>query len=279
MSDASPTRVRLGLIGGNIRASRSPALHRIAGRLAGLDVSYDLLIPAEMGMGFEAVLDHCAATGYRGVNVTYPFKEAVVARLAIDDPGVRRLGAVNTVVFAPGGPRGFNTDYSGFVAAYRARFGDRAPGRVALIGAGGVGRAIAFALARLGVEELRLVDRDAAKVAALTAALDCRVSAHATVDSALDGADGVVNATPVGMVGYDGTPVPAPLWPGRGWAFDAVYTPAETRFLTEAAAAGVDVLSGWELFFHQGVDAFEIFTGQPVPDLARLRADLLALAD
>lgn len=272
-------RLKLGLIGGNIRASRSPALHRIAGRLAGLEVTYDLLIPAEMGLEFPEVLAKVAAEGYRGVNVTYPYKEAAAARVRLDDPALGRLGAVNTVVFGAGGPAGFNTDYTGFAAAYRARFGAQAPGRVALIGTGGVGRAIAFALAGLGAAELRLVDRDLAKTTALAAALGGAgtpvLTLCATAEEAVEGADGVVNATPVGMVGYGGTPVPAALWPGRGWAFDAVYTPVDTQFTREAEAAGVAVLSGYELFFHQGIDAFAIFSGRPVAEADRLRAELL----
>ena len=273
-------RVKLGLIGGNIRASRSPALHRIAGEMAGLAVTYDLLIPAEMGMDLDAVLDWCGANGFGGVNVTYPYKEAVVPRVTLADPALRRLGAVNTVLFGPAGLAGHNTDCTGFAAAFRARYGAAAPGAVAMIGAGGVGRAIAFALAGLGAAELRLVDSDPAKGAALAAALagqGMAVRPAASAAEALEGARGVINATPVGMVGQPGTPVPAALWPGRVWAFDAVYTPSDTRFLQEAAAAGVDCLSGWELFFHQGIEAFRLFTGVPVSDTAALRAALLAL--
>lgn len=273
-------RVKLGLIGGNIRASRSPALHQIAGDMAGLAVTYDLLIPDEMGMDLDAVLDWCGANGFAGVNVTYPYKEAVVPRVTLADPALRRLGAVNTVLFGPAGLAGHNTDFTGFAAAFRARYGTAAPGPVAMIGAGGVGRAIAFALAGLGAAELRLVDSDPAKVAALAAALagqGMAVRPAASAAEALEGARGVINATPVGMVGQPGTPVPAALWPGRVWAFDAVYTPSDTRFLQEAAAAGVDCLSGWELFFHQGIEAFRLFTGVPVSDTAALRAALLAL--
>ena len=67
--------------------------------------------------------------------------------VTIADPLVRAIGAVNTVVFAEDGPQGFNTDYSGFMAAYRAVFGDKPPGTVCLIGTGGVGKAVAFGLA------------------------------------------------------------------------------------------------------------------------------------
>lgn len=270
-------RLKLGLIGGNIRASRSPSLHRIAGRLSGLDTSYDLLIPDEMGLSFEQVLTHCAAGGYRGVNITYPYKERVVPLVRIDDPHMAALKAVNTVVFADDGMRGYNTDYSGFVSAYRARFGTDAPGTVMLIGAGGVGRAIAFGLVKLGADELRIVDRDISKANSLADAISGLegvlpvVSIEPDVRKAGWGADGIVNCTPVGMVGNDGTPVPDDCLGGVRWAFDAVYTPVETRFKTEAEAAGIGFLSGYELFFHQGVDAFEIFSHRRLSDLDRLR--------
>ncbi len=87
-------------------------------------------------------------------------------------------------------------------------------------------------------------------------------------------ADGLVNCTPVGMVGYEGTPLPAALMTGAAWAFDAVYTPVDTQFLTDAQAAGLDVISGYELFIYQGVHAWSLFTDKPL-DEVQLRAALL----
>ncbi len=75
------------------------------------------------------------------------------------------------------------------------------------------------------------------------------------------------------MVGHDGTPLPRALLKGGAWVFDAVYTPVDTRFLQDAAAEGLQVISGYELFVGQGVDAWRIFTGLPL-DEARLRQDL-----
>ena len=113
----------LGLIGDNIAASRAPLLHRLAGAQAGLSVRYDRLVPKEMKRDFEAVFAQCRAGGYRGINVTYPYKERVTALVAIPDPLVRAMGAVNTVIFGEGMPQGFNTDHSGFIAAWRAARG------------------------------------------------------------------------------------------------------------------------------------------------------------
>lgn len=269
--------LKLGLIGDNIARSRAPSLHRLAGAQNGLAVQYDRLIPHEMGEPFDMVFDRCAERGYRGINVTYPYKERAARKVAIGDPLVAAIGAVNTVLFEPDGPKGQNTDYSGFVAAYRAAR-TVAPGICCLIGTGGVGRALAFGLLALEAEEIRLVDRDAAKAEAL--AVDLRAAGKPTrircfteASTAADGAQGLLNGTPVGMVGYEGTPLPAGAMAGAEWAFDAVYTPVDTQFLTDAESAGLVIISGYELFFWQGVHAWAHFSGMPL-DQAALRQSL-----
>lgn len=271
--------LRLGLIGDNIARSRSPLLHRLAGAQHGMRVQYDRLIPGEMGADFDAVFAQCAQGAYRGINVTYPYKERAARMVVVDDPLVRAIGAVNTVLFEPEGPCGQNTDYTGFIAAYRGARGATAPGVACLIGTGGVGRALAFALLALGASEIRLVDRDAAKAEALAAdlratGLPTAVIVGADAAQAARGADGLLNGTPVGMVGHGGTPLAQAAMPGADWAFDAVYTPVDTLFLQEAATTGLATISGYELFFHQGVHAWAHFAGKPL-DEARLRADLL----
>lgn len=275
--------LRLGLIGDNIARSRSPLLHRLAGEQQGMFVTYDRLIPRDLGQDFDAVFEQCRTAGYRGINITYPYKEIVARKVVVDDPLVRGIGAVNTVIFDEGGPHGHNTDYSGFVAAIRNARPGKAPGRVCMIGTGGVGRAIAFGLVALDADAIRLIDRDRAKAEALAgdlrgAAPGLDIAVFNFAEEAATGADGVINCTPVGMVGYDGTPLERASMAGCGWAFDAVYTPADTQFLGDAAAKGLDVISGYELFFYQGVHAWRFFHGSPL-DEARLRAGLLAEGD
>jgi shikimate dehydrogenase len=268
--------LQLGLIGDNIAASRSPLLHVLAGRQAGRDVRYDRLVPREMGRDFDGTFAHARASGFRGVNVTYPYKERVVAHVTIPDALVRAIGAVNTVIFTPQGPMGYNTDYSGFMAAYRGLRGQTPPGAVLMIGTGGVGRAVAFGLVALGAAELRLVDRDRAKAEALAsdlaaAAPGLQVLVTDTAEEGAQGAQGLVNCTPVGMVGYGGTPLARAAMAGAKWAFDAVYTPADTQFLADASAEGAAILSGWELFFWQGVHAWDLFSDGVALDGAALR--------
>lgn len=271
--------LQLGLIGDNIARSRSPLLHVLAGRQNGVAVSYDRLIPRDLGQDFDQVFAECAKGGFRGINVTYPYKERGAAKVRIDDPLVRAIGAVNTVIFGADGPEGYNTDYSGFVAAYQRVRGDTPPGEVLMIGTGGVGRAVAFGLIALGASALRLVDRDRAKAEALAedlrrAAPAMTVTVEDSAEAAAKGVQGVINCTPVGMVGYEGTPIASEALAGAEWAFDAVYTPPDTQFLTDAAAHGLKIVSGWELFFFQGVHAWKLFAGLPL-DQAALRDELM----
>ncbi|MFV0492409.1 MAG: shikimate dehydrogenase family protein [Pseudorhodobacter sp.] len=272
--------LKLGLVGDNIAKSQAPRLHRLAGRQNGVAVQYDRLIPKEEEVEFDPLFAGLEAAGYRGVNVTYPYKERAAARVAIDDPLVRAIGAVNTVIFDDDGPHGFNTDYTGFIAAYRRVRGQVDPGVTCMIGAGGVGKAVAFGLVALGAPEIRIIDHDLPKAEALCAALIAarpglvaRAGSEATAGAT--GAKGLINCTPVGMVGYGGTPLPRTAMAGAEWVFDAVYTPIDTPFLQDAAAEGLAVITGYELFLGQGVDAWAIFTGLPL-DEVRLRADLEA---
>jgi shikimate dehydrogenase len=272
------TVLRLGLIGDNIRRSKSPLLHRLAGELCGIEVSYEALIPADLGRDFDSVFEACRTSGFRGINITYPYKEEVFPRLAVGDPRVRAIGACNTVVFGPDGARGFNTDYTGFVQAFRAALPGRSPGAVAMAGAGGVGKAIAFGLADLGATRLGLFDPDAAKATRLAEALrptGMPAVVASSVEAACAGADGLVNCTPLGMAGIPGTAIPSPLMAPARWAFDAVYTPVDTQFLNDARAAGLQAISGYELFFHQGIAAFELFAERRV-DAGALRRALQA---
>jgi len=264
--------LRLGLIGGNITASRSPALHIVAGLSIGRNVSYDLLIPAEQRLGFRDLIDRCGDLGFAGVNVTYPHKEEAAELIAPGEPVISGMGSANTVRFTADGARAFNTDYSGFVEAFRVAFAATPPGRTLLIGTGGVGRAVAFGLASLGAEEILMFDTSPAKVTGLAAALRTHFGTGLKVTSAaeshladLSGIDGVVNCTPLGMEGRPGSALPEGVTGAPVWAFDAVYTPEHTMFRRQVTSLGARFLSGYELYFHQGIRAFEIFSDARVP--------------
>ena len=140
-------------------------------------------------------------------------------------------------------------------------------GAVALIGAGGVGKAIAFALANLGVAELSIFDADHAKAEALATQLHGALQARVADDvtSAMQGVTGVVNGPPVGMLLDRGMAVPEALLHRDLWVADAVYTPLWTPLLTAAKAKGAKVMTGRELADYQAAAALELFTGLKPP--------------
>jgi shikimate dehydrogenase len=260
--------IRLGLIGDNIAASRAPDLHHAAARICGIEVVYDRLAPRDLGLAFDDVIAQARARGLRGLNITYPYKERVLRFVTIENAVVQAIGACNTVIFDDPAI-GLNTDYTGYIEAFKGRFGAMRPGTVAMAGSGGAGKAIGFALAQLGARALTLFDVEEEKSRALADSLrknqtDMAVRIAASLPQACENAEGLINCTPLGMVGNDGNAFDGIALKGRNWICDAVYTPPETAFLKEGQRAGIEILSGYELFLYQGIHAFELFTGHRV---------------
>jgi shikimate dehydrogenase len=257
-------RFLTGLIGAPIAQSASPAMHERAAGALGIRCHYQLIEVAGADQArLRALLDGVRDFGFAGVNVTFPYKEAVVPLLDELSPDARAVGAVNTVVVREGRLVGYNTDASGFERAVERLVATSHRGPVALVGAGGVGKAIAFALANLGVAELAIFDADQTKATQLVSQLRGRLVVRVAVDvgDVLQRAVGVINGTPVGMLPDRGSPVPDALLHRDLWVADAVYSPLWTPLLLAAKARGCEVMTGRELAIYQAADAFELFTG------------------
>lgn len=280
-------RILLGLIGANIQGSLSPALFIDAFAAAGMDGFYHLIdvdrLPCRH---LPQLLDAIKTVGFAGVNITYPFKQTILPLLDTVDPEAAQVGAVNTVAIAADGrTMGYNFDRRGWRKSFEESFGrNSAQGAtVVQVGAGGAGRAVAFALMDLGVATLVIHDLDAARAAALKTDLSahfgpsrCRITDNLAHDVAM--ADGVVNATQTGMAGFPGNPIPVRALKRTHWAADVVYTPIETAFVKAAAAQGARVLNGAGMCVHTAVEALRLFTGQE-PEVERLhRSFIYALA-
>jgi shikimate dehydrogenase len=261
---ATPRNLLLGLIGAPIKHSASPAMHEEAAADLGFRAYYHLIeVAGADSEDLRLMLEGVRRLGFAGVNVTYPYKEAVVPLLDELSPAAAAIGAVNTVVVRAGRLVGHNTDSSGFARALDEMPDGASARPVALLGAGGVGRAIAFALAEKGVPEIRIFDRDPGKASELVEALRTRARARRaeTIEAALAGAGGLVNGTPVGMLPNRDSPVPPALLRSDLWVADAVYTPLWTPLLQAARRAGAPVMTGRELAILQALDAFELFSG------------------
>jgi shikimate dehydrogenase len=256
-------RVLTGLIGAPIAHSAAPAMHEAAAEAIGLRCHYQLIdVAGADRTALRAMLDGVRRLGFAGVNVTFPYKEAVVDLLDDLVPAAAAMQAINTVVVRDGRLIGHNTDASGFARAAAPLVEQPGRGPVALIGAGGVGKAIAFALAGLGVANIRIFDTEPAKAERLARLLGVKnVIVAESIEAALDGAAGLVNGTPVGMLPDRGVPVGDALLHAKLWVADAVYWPLFTPLLLAAKAKGCRIMTGRELAICQAADAFELFTG------------------
>lgn len=273
----------VGLIGTGIGTSLSPPLHEREADQLGLRYLYRLLDLTGLGLPATAIGDLLAAArlaGYDGLNITHPVKQLVLEHLDELSPDAAALGAVNTVVFRGGKAIGHNTDLPGFARSVSVGLPDASLDRVVLLGAGGAGAAVAHALLSLGAGTVRIFDTDQRRSQALAGSLSVhfgpnRVSAGrldhggAALADALGAADGLANATPTGMHGHTGMPVPAEaLRPGL-WVADVVYRPLNTELLRAARARGCRVLDGGRMLVYQAADAFRLFTGVE-PDVDRM---------
>jgi shikimate dehydrogenase len=245
-------------------------MHEGEGARLGLQYAFGLLDFDRLGLPDDALPDLIVAAGRDGLvglNVTHPFKQRIVACLDELSPEAEAIGAVNAVVFRDGRSVGHNTDCWGFAESFRREMQGAALDRVLLIGAGGAGMAVGRALLDLGALQVSVFDSDAEKASALAHGLSRqrsigRCAAVATdLSAAMRFADGLVNATPVGMAKYPGMPVPRGDLRRDLWVADVVYFPADTELLRAAVAVGSRTLPGRGMAIFQAVKAFKLFTG------------------
>jgi len=266
----------------------SPALFTDAFAAAGIHGFYHLLdVDRLPGRTLPQLLDAIRATGFAGVNITFPLKQQVMPLLDAIDLEAAQVGAVNTVAMAPDGrTTGYNYDRRGWRNAFLEKFGAAAAkgGTVVMVGAGGAGRAVAFALMDLEIDTLIIHDQDSARAKGLVADIVkhfgvSRARVAGDVAREVASAGGVVNATQIGMRGFPGNPIPTQALTAAHWCADVIYTPLETEFIKAAAAKGSRVMSGDGMCVHQAVEAFRRFTGV-TPDVQRLhRAFAAGLAE
>jgi shikimate dehydrogenase len=277
--------VQVGLIGAGIQASRSPHLHECEARASGFACSYRLFDFAELHVGVEALpqlLTSAQERGFAGVNITHPCKQAVIPLLDELSADAGAIGAVNTVVFAAGRRIGHNTDCSGFAESFRRGLAGVARDRVVLLGAGGAGSAVAMAALNLGVGRLRIHDVDAARASTLAERLQrrfdaTRIGSVNDLAAAMADADGLIQATPIGMLGHPGLPLPIELLRPSHWVAEIIYFPLETELLKSARRLGCRTMDGGGMAVFQAAEAFRLFTGV-TPDAERMLRDFAGLS-
>lgn len=246
-------------------------MHETEAAVHGLDFEYRLIDTdrfAEPQPSLAQILDALESAGFTGVNVTHPYKRDAMNHIDVASENAQAIGAINTIVFRDGQRFGHNTDCWGFEAAFERDMHDAPKDRVLLIGAGGAGSAVARALLNKGVQRLIVRDIDAASVSALVERLGQHIDADRIdvahdLEDAVARAQGIVNATPMGMMSHMGSPVPRLLLRPEQWVADIVYFPLQTKLLRQAKDVGCRTMPGTGMAIYQAVRAFELFTGHP----------------
>jgi shikimate dehydrogenase len=276
-ADRNNRPLLVGLIGSGIQHSSSPSMHVDEGKALGLKVTYELLDFDLMPGGAEklpALLAQAEQRGFSGLNITYPSKQAVIPLLDELAPEARALHSVNTVLFRDGRRIGHNTDWWCFAESFKRDMADVKTDHVVLVGAGGAGAAVGYAMLKLGSRLLTVHDMDEARTTALVERMsdlfpDRTIEMCRDLSLALANADGLIHATPTGMRKHPGIPVPVENLRPPLWVSEIVYVPLLTELVVTARKHGCRTLDGGGMAVFQGAMAFKLFF-EVEPDIPRM---------
>jgi len=246
-----------GVVGDPVAHSMSPVMMNAAFRRETVNAVY-------LGLHAKTMKDLLACVPdipIRGLSVTMPYKQDIVAALSNSDALTKQIGASNTVVRSQDAKLyGFNTDVAGVVVPLEQRLTLQGA-KILVVGAGGVARAAAFGLKNKGAEVF-IVNRTAEKGQALAKQTKAKYVKRA--DVAKMSFDVIINATPLGMGANRQSPLEEKELNTK-FLFDLVYVPAETKLVKMARAKNIQVIPGLEMFVQQGARQFEIWSGKPAP--------------
>jgi len=270
-----------GLLGYPVRHSFSPAMHNAAFKDRGINARYTLfeVRPEELEGFFKKGLpiqdidgESFISNDIAGLNVTIPYKVKILDFVSLDKKSffLRNVEAVNTIINDKGVWKGFNTDIPGFQKHLKEEF-DPSGKKVAILGAGGAARAVAYALANSKADEITIFDIDQAKTNSVVGLIKNLFSGFKiyAADSIgklnIRNKDLLVNATPIGMKESDPCLLTTEMLHKNLFVYDLIYNPAETRLLKLAREKDCKVLNGQGMLLYQGMLSFTHFTGVTAP--------------
>jgi len=270
-SQGHDTRI-FGVIGNPIRHSLSPLIHNTALIEQGVDAVYVPFLVRDAAAFWRA-----CGRFIDGLSITIPHKHDLIPLMDRADPLVQRIGAMNTIWRdGDGHTVGTNTDAVAAIACVESQVGSLEGRRAVLLGAGGVARAVAFALAERGAQ-VTIANRSAERAATLAREMGGQVADVATASAAPW--DVLINGTSVGMEAPADSPWPTDAHHPDRVVFDTVYTPLETRLLRDAQAVGARTVGGLDMFIGQAAEQYRRFVGRDAPIEAMHRVALERLLE
>lgn len=254
------------IVGDPVDHSLSPAMHNAAYEALHIADQFVFTAAHVKAAGLSTVVAAVRAMGIRGLTCTIPHKVEVMKYIDEIDPIAEKIGAVNTVVNENGLLKGYNTDWIGTIKPLESMISLQHK-KVAIIGAGGASRAMAYGVVTKGAS-LTIFNRTLEKAQQLAQEVGSKVKAQSLdlIPEEIKTYDIIINATNMGMGEQsDETPIPKEYIHSKQIVFDAVYKPYETKLLREAREQGAAVIHGTEMLLHQGTAQFELYTGHQAP--------------
>ena len=259
------------VVGDPVEHSLSPVLHNAAFAEKGLDICYVAFRVEDLAAAMVGV----RALNLLGLSVTIPHKVAILPHLDQVEETAKKIGSVNTVLRKDESLIGFNSDGMGALRALREAGAELAGKKIAILGSGGAARAIAFTLGKeAALEEMILLGIDTRECRSLWEDLRKAVSfpvqweplSPDSLKRQIPASDGIIHCTPVGMSPQtEASLLDEQLLRPEQFVFDIVYTPLRTRLLKQAESVGCRTIPGVEMFLHQAVFQFELWTGTEAP--------------
>jgi shikimate dehydrogenase len=256
------------VIGDPVKHSLSPLIHNAGYKALGIDSEYEYTAENITPEDLQDFADKMRSQNIAGVSCTIPHKEAIIPYLDEIDDTAKSIGAVNTIVNKNGVLRGYNTDCTGAMEPL-AKALDLKGVKAAVIGAGGAGKAFVYGLTNAGCK-VTIYNRSLDKAKSLAIHFGCEFK-PLSEQSDIKEADIICNTTSIGM-DTDDTPVDGSNLHSGQVVFDIVYSPAQTRLLREAKAAGARTIPGTEMLLQQAFAQFKLFTGLDAPEQAMRQA-------
>lgn len=265
---------KVALIGWPLNHSLSPAMHNAAFKYLGLtDWQYISMSNDPQSTSINHTIANIKNRGFKGANITVPFKEKVLSLLDSVDKDALIIGAVNTIVLKEQKVLGYNTDWQGFITDLKQHKVAINKKHALVIGAGGAARAIIYGLLKEGVASITILNRTTEKAKSIikgyqpyfnnTKFYTYQLNKEAMLKAMTHHL--IINTSSLGL---NNTFVP---WhediklKNTQVAYDLIYNPKETQFINNAKLGGARVISGLGMLIHQGALAFELWTSLKAP--------------
>jgi shikimate dehydrogenase len=265
-----------GIIGNPIEHTQSPAIQNWLAELIDINFKYVPFLVEEGQL--ENAIKGAYALNIQGMNVTVPYKKDVMQYLVDIDDMAKNIGSVNTLVRVKGGYKGYNTDITGLKRAMQSDNINIEGEEVVILGAGGVGRTVAFMCSSSGAKKVYLLNRNEDKAKSVADEVNSKLGIGNVIPMALADYKNLLGNMERKYVAIQATSVG--LFPNVEdvvlddfdfykcikVGYDLIYKPWETMFMQLVMANGAKAYNGMKMLLYQGIDAFEIWNNCTMPD-------------